>query len=296
MNILIITNPVSGHKHGMNIATQLITNIENKGGHYEHIILNNSGHAVEILKSKNILHFERIVVIGGDGTMHEVINGLMHRPDGFKLPVALLPAGSGNSLLHDLEATELEIAMKIALSNNKTKIDIAEITHQDRSKNYGFNIIGCGFASIINQNAENFRWIGTIRYDLFSLFEIIKNKSYNVQLKVDHHIYNEKYAMILACNTIHTGKGMMAAPLAKLNDGLWDIIILRHCNRRTLIRLFKKIFSGKHVHDKNIIYLQTSQFELFGDSSEMLNIDGQVEGQSPCQVTILPRAIEIFTQ
>ena len=102
------------------------------------------------------------------------------------------------------------------------------------------------------------------------------------------------FAFIIGCNTIHTGKGMRMAPLAKLDDGLIDLIIVRKVSRIRLLRLFPKIFSGAHIGDPGVDYRQVKTFNLTPEEDNPLNIDGEIIGSTPFKVRMLPKAVEVL--
>ena len=104
MKYLIITNPASGkHKSISTLNGLLIPYLKERNINYESFITKDTLHAQNKLNTCNLNDINRIIVLGGDGTMHEVINGMLTRKDNKNLPVGLLPTGSGNSLLHDFK-------------------------------------------------------------------------------------------------------------------------------------------------------------------------------------------------
>ena len=99
----------------------------------------------------------------------------------------------------------------------------------------------------------------------------------------------------MCLNTIHTGAGMKAAPKAKLDDGLIDLIVIRSGVRRTrLLKVLPKLFDGSHINEPEVEYYQTSTFSLIPQIDEILNIDGEILGSTPIKVSMLSNAIEIF--
>ena len=96
------------------------------------------------------------------------------------------------------------------------------------------------------------------------------------------------------CNTIHTGKGMKIAPKAKLNDGLIDLVLIKDASRLKLLILMSKLFSGKHIYDDIVEYVQLSKFELKTHTISQLNIDGEIKGSAPFKLSIIPKAIQII--
>ena len=102
------------------------------------------------------------------------------------------------------------------------------------------------------------------------------------------------FAFVIGCNTIHTGKGMKMAPLARLNDGLLDLIIVKKVGRLKLLRLFPKVFSGNHISDPVVDYRQVSEFSILPEVQNTLNIDGEMLGNTPVHVKVLEKEMEVL--
>ncbi len=289
--LLIITNPYSGKKQGKKIYN----NILNIFKHINHHIIQTThqNHPYEITNSIDIDEFLGICVIGGDGTMHEVINGMMNRADNEQLPIGLIPAGTGNSFMHDMNCLNpLDAAEKISAFKTR-KIDLMEIITHDK-KIYSYNVTGWGMPPDINILAEKMRWLGPQRYNIASLIEIIRFKERHSDLIIDDRDISDDYSFILCCNTIHTGKGMKIAPKAQIDDGLIDVITVKKTTRLKLFKLFPKIFSGKHIDDPVVNYHQANQLTIKPKINTELIVDGEIIGTTPCSINILPKEIDIF--
>jgi YegS/Rv2252/BmrU family lipid kinase len=292
-NYIFIVNPVSGHKKGVQIFDHIKPLFERKDILCHARITDYAGHASEIVSNFEIDSFDAIIAIGGDGTMHEVINGLLSRKDGKRLPIGLIPGGTGNSYMHDQDCLDPLLAVEIILRNNISKIDLSQISQGDEVF-YAFNVVGWGLPVSINEIAEKMRWIGGQRYNIATLFEIVRRPSWSMVLKTDHELLDGKYCFVLTCNTIHSGNGMKVAPKAKIDDGKIDLIIVKHPSRLKMIKLFSKIFSGSHVGDESIQYKQVKEFSIETKTIMGLNVDGQNVGTTPFILKVLPKELEVF--
>jgi len=295
--ILLIINPVSGNKKYKKILFES-TNYLKKNFDLKTIKSNYKGHIQEILQLEDIKSFYCICIMGGDGSFHEAINGLMKRKDKLKIPLTLIPSGSGNSLGRDLKILNLDDALKCIANGKKKKIDIIEI-NCDNEKIYSFNITGWGMVANIGIKAEKYRWLGTSRYTILSLFEIIFKKTNNAKIiyydkNNNKHKLENRFIFAVLCNTIHTGKGMKIAPKAKLNDGFMDLILIKDVPRLKLLKLMPKLFTGEHVNDSNVEYIHVSKVELKPNETSQLNIDGEIKGRVPFESTVISNQIEII--
>ena len=231
--------------------------------------------------------------IGGDGTMSEVINGVMDRKDLDRFPLGLITGGTGNSFMHDINCLDPIEATKRIIDGKRRKIDIFSCKTPDKLF-YGFNILGWGIPTDANLLADKMRWIGSQRYNLASILEVLSHRKRFARVSIDNNSIASDFAFIIGCNTIHTGKGMKMAPLARLDDGLIDLIIVRKVSRFKLLKLFPKVFAGNHISDPGVDYRQVKKFSILPEKDRQLNIDGEVLGTTPVEVEVLPQEIELM--
>ena len=289
--LLIIANPYSGKKQGKKICNSALNIFQNIDYHI--IETTHQNHPYEIANSINLNKFSGVCVIGGDGTMHEVINGMINRTDNNRLPIGLIPGGTGNSFMHDMNCLNpIDAAKKISHLKIR-KIDLMKIITNDK-KIYSYNVAGWGMPPDINILAEKMRWMGPQRYNIASLIEIIKLKERYNDLILDGKNISDDYSFILCCNTIHTGKGMKIAPKAQLDDGLIDVVTVKKTNSLTLFKLFPKIFSGKHINNPNVNYHQVKSISITPKINTKLIVDGEIIGRTPCSIKILPKNLDVF--
>ena len=157
-------------------------------------------------------------------------------------------------------------------------------------------MIGWGLVTVVGNKAEHFRWLGTTRYTILSVAEVFRQKNRSATLIMDNKKIEDKFTFIIACNSVHIGKGMKMAPKAKLDDGLIDLIVVKAGATRTrLLQVLPKLFNGSHINEPEVEYYQTSEFSLIPETDEILNIDGEIMGSTPIKVKMIPKAIEIFS-
>ena len=294
MKFIITVNPHGGKKLGPRLLNRVKPLFEAKGIELFVVETTFAGHAKELANQLNITEYDGFIGIGGDGTLHEIINGMLSRHDGHKIPIGIIPGGSGNSYMHDLQLTDPLKAAR-AIINEKTRaLDTAKVEVNHIIK-YSNNMIGWGLVTDVGNKAEHFRWLGTNRYTILSVVEVLRHKSRPATLIMDDKKIEDEFTFIIACNSIHVGKGMKMAPKARLDDGLIDLIVIRSGVSRTrLLQVLPKLFNGSHINEPELEYYQTSQFSLIPETDEILNIDGEIMGSTPIQVNVIPKAFEMF--
>ncbi|MBN2263626.1 MAG: diacylglycerol kinase family lipid kinase [Prolixibacteraceae bacterium] len=291
--IYLIYNPYSGNRKGIPILEKVKPIFENANVAVDVIETQYAGHARELANTLPFEGYDGLCVIGGDGTMHEIVNGMLKRDDGVKIPIGLIPGGTGNSFMHHVDCLDPEVAARRIITGRKRKVDIA-MANANGEIIFGFNIVGWGLPTDIVETATKIKWLGSQCYNIASLIEVMRNKPRLARVTFDKKKIAGDYGFILGCNTIHTGTAMKMAPLAQISDGLIDLIVLKKAGRLKLLYLFTKLFKGRHIGDSAVEYHQVKQFTIEPIDSHVLNIDGEMIGATPLKVKMLKREIEVL--
>ena len=295
MKFIITVNPYGGKKLGAALLKIVKPVFDANGADLFIIETTFAGHAKELANQIDLENYDGFLAIGGDGTLHEVVNGMLTRKDHQKIPIGIIPGGSGNSYLHDLQLTDPIQAAEAITSRNKRSVDVAQVEVNHVIK-YAMNMIGWGLVTDVGNKAEHYRWLGTSRYTILSVVEVLLHKSRAATLILDDQKIEDDFTFIIACNSIHVGKGMKMAPKAQLDDGLIDLVVVRsNVTRARLLQTLPKLFDGSHINEPEISYYQTSEFSLIPEKDEILNIDGEIMGSTPVKVKMIPNAIDIYS-
>ena len=294
MKFILTVNPHGGTKQGPLLLKKVKPIFDAVGVELFIIETTFAGHAQELAHQLDLSAYDGFIGIGSDGTLHEIANGMLSRHDGNKIPIGIIPGGSGNSYMHDLSLTDPLKAAKAIIQGTTQSLDTAKVDVNHIVK-YANNMIGWGLVTDVGNKAEHFRWLGTNRYTILSVVEVFRHKSRYATLIMDDKTIEDEFTFIIACNSIHVGKGMKMAPRAKLDDGLIDLIVIRSGVRRTrLLQVLPKLFDGSHINEPEVEYYQTSKFSLIPETDEILNIDGEMLGSTPIKVEMISNAFEMF--
>ncbi len=294
MKFILTINPHGGTKQGPLLLKKVKPIFDAVGTELFIIETAFPGHAQELANQLDLSGYDGFIGIGGDGTLHEITNGMLSRNDENKIPIGIIPGGSGNSYMHDLSLTDPLKAAKAIIQGTTQSLDTAKVDVNHIVK-YANNMIGWGLVTDVGNKAEHFRWLGTNRYTILSVIEVFRHKSRSAALIMDNKKIEDEFTFIIACNSIHVGKGMKMAPKAKLDDGLIDLIVIRSgASRARLLQVLPKLFDGSHINEPEVEYYQTSTFSLIPQRDEILNIDGEMLGSTPIKVEMIPNAFEMF--
>ncbi|MFO0875982.1 MAG: diacylglycerol kinase family protein [Gemmataceae bacterium] len=291
---LAILNPRGGRCRGLRVLDQVRTQFAAAGVGLEVRTTEYAGHALEIARSVSLDGYAAVCVIGGDGTVHEVINGLLRRDHPVSLPLGLIPAGTGNTLHEHVGCSDLESATRCILRGATRGLDIAQVTFAEE-RVFCANIVGWGAVTDINLLAERLRWLGRVRYTVAALWHILKPIPRRAQLTLDHITLDEEYLFAIACNTRTTGSGMMLAPEALLDDGRFDVVLVRPRGRRELLNLFRRVSDGSHLKLPGVECHSVGSFGISTATPDLLNLDGEIKGVTPFTARVLPRALRVLS-
>ena len=294
-SFLLIINPISGKKNGKSKIDFLINYFKNYNIIPKIFLTEYKGHAHKYLQKIDNNLFTNIIVYGGDGTFNEVINGILSRDDQYMPTLGFLPGGSGNSVMHHFNKLNLKKACNLIIDNRIKKIDVMEIVYPNNIE-YSINILGWGMVTDIGNLAEKMRWLGPIRYNVASLFYILNTNKRYANISIDGVNSSGHYLFILIANTKYTGKGMMIAPNAQLDDGLLDLIIVKNnINKIQLIKLLSQLYTGEHIYSKYVDYRQIKNLNIIPSKNDYLNIDGEIYGTTPVTISILSKKLSIYS-
>ncbi len=292
-HFILLVNPEGGEKKGLQVLKKIDKVFKRNNANLTLLETQYKGHAEEIANSMDFAAFDGFCAIGGDGTIHEIINGMLSRKDKKRLPIGLITGGTGNSFMHDMDCLNPIKAAERIVRLNHRPIDIISVKFADKEV-FSFNVAGWGMVAEINEVAEKIRWFGKRRYDAATLYEILKLKNFSARLSVEGKLFEDNFIFIIACNTVHTGKGMKIAPKARVDDGLLDLLIVRKATRRQLLNLFPKVFKGKHLDSPILDYMQVKEFSIDTKVSHSINIDGELFRYPSFKATVLPKAIHVL--
>ena len=291
--ILLVVNPLSGKGRGFQDSVVLEKLLAEANIEVSVLTTQYAGHAIDYLKNEALDDVTSICGIGGDGTIHEVVNGLMQREDSSRLSLAVVPAGTGNSLAAHAEMhTALDAARRIIMKKT-TALDVLEVRCKGE-KYYCINLVGWGAAAEITKIAEQLRWMGKTRYSLAAISQIALPRRITTRLQLDEKVIEDELIFVVACNTKYGGYRMMLSPDARTDNGLMDVIVLRSTSRWNLLRGLWGIADGSHLNIRDFELYQVSEMKLDVEWSRSLTLDGEVAGTSPFEVSVLPGALYWF--
>jgi diacylglycerol kinase family enzyme len=182
--VCCIVNPVSGLKKSLKVFYQYKKVLENSQFEVTLFVSEYQNHIKEFTSTIDKNSFDRIIIFGGDGTINEVVNGLYYSNKLHIFDIGIIPTGSGNSVAHDINALDLDDAIKICAGNNVAKMDVNEVDFDNFSQ-LSVSVLGWGMFSFGNIRAEKLRFLGPVRYDVASIITLLEKKMHTAEITID---------------------------------------------------------------------------------------------------------------
>lgn len=288
-----VVNPRGGKRRGLAILERVKPLFAERGVALNVHVTESAGHAREIARTMDFDGYDGLCIFGGDGTIHEVVDGLMHRDEPATVPLGFIPAGSGNTLHQHLECTDPIEAARRILAGNACPLDVVRVRTGERVV-YCVDIVGWGGVADVNGTAERLRRLGAARYAIAALLHVFRAKRRRARVVLDGRVLEGEFLLIIACNGKYTGKGMKLAPHAVIGDGKIDVVLVRNASVVQMLRLLSKVFDGSHLSMSCVEYHQVRSFAIETEDPDPLDLDGEIEGRAPFDAEVIPGALRVF--
>ena len=228
---------------------------------------------------------DRLIVIGGDGTLHQAIQFAAGRP----LAVGVVPAGSGNDLARAVGLdTSPDAAIDRALERSEA-IDLLRIG--DR---FGVTVATLGFSVAVNERAEALRWPrGPAKYTAATVRELANLRRYRLTLDLDGRRLEVSANLVALANTSIFGGGMMIAPGARPDDGCLDVVVIGPATRTAMLRLLPGVRTGRHVRHPAVGIHRAARVVIESDQPHEVWADGERLGSTPTAVELVPATLHL---
>lgn len=251
-------------------------------------------------------NFDGFVSVGGDGTANEVLNGILlstveqGKPND-KLLV-IIPGGTGNDLATamGMPNKNLEESCNVFKTGKLRKVDAGRasgINFSGESVTRFFcGVLSTGFdAEVAIKTNSGAKWLpGTFNYVKSLLTTLIKMKTRGYAFKVDSEEHTENGILLAVGLGPYYGGGMMICPNAKVDDGKFDVVFLKKVSRRTLLRVFPKVYDGKHLTHPAVTEYETESINISNTIDTYWQVDGEVIGFTPVSITTAKESLNIL--
>ena len=287
MQTKIIVNPVAGQGTSLDLLPKVKKCLDAEGIKYSIVRTSFPGHATQLAEELETRD-TKMVAMGGDGTVREVLNGIRLPTT----PVGVIPAGMGNDFARSLGIPrKASRAAHLLVDHGTKKVDLGA----ERGK--FFNVMGAGFPSHVVERINRYKKMplsGPLTYLLGLLRSVTNLENYRFLLELDGVARTLKANAIFVTNSIYTAGGLKLVPQAKMDDGLLDIVIVSGAGKMELLLALRRAYRGDHVDHPKIEFLKAEKVRIDSETELIKMFDGELEGTTPAELEIIPETRTII--
>ena len=292
-----IVNPAAGGGKSAKLAGPALARLRAKGLHIDVIASTGPGHAVQLAREAYSQGYRRFLAVGGDGTAHEILNGVFARnPAAERIALGFLPLGTGNSFLRDFTKHGAEASLDALFANRTRPVDLVRLTHAS-GEIYSFNILSVGFTADVGALSNRvFKPLGHLGY-LFGVFVgLVQLKRRAFVLRCDDETeWDTRRSLFLTFNNSkYTGGTMLIAPDADPCDGFIEFVRWGPIGRFGLLRMLPRLYSGTHLNHPLASRRSVKHVEFIIPVPVDVLIDGEIFSLECKTLDILPSAVDIY--
>jgi diacylglycerol kinase (ATP) len=298
---LLIVNPVAAGGKTGKVWPDVENELRSLGLTFDHRFTEEPNHATALAREGVDQGYETVVAVGGDGTINEVVNGLMPRGGdkaGAVLGIVITGRGSDLARTIGIPSDYREACARLGGDRTMT-VDLGLVTFHregEEQQRYFVNVGGGGFDGEVAHRANrapNFMG-GTIPYltSLVSTLFSYRNKAVELTLD-DQEPIRKVINSVVVANCQFFGGGMRVAPDADPNDGLFDVIVIGDIDKIEYLMTVPKVYDGTHITHPQVDTYRARRVEIRSELPVLLQVEGEVCGQSPITFEIIPSALQI---
>jgi len=315
----LVVNPVSANGKTAGRWPPIQELLQTQGLEFDHVFTERPGHATELARQAVAEGCTLIVAVGGEGTLNEVVNGLVS-PAGTVPPdvvLGIIPSGTGTDFVRTLGIPRdpLQACQRLLRAETRA-VDLGEVEFAPlgpaagagqgltashaadqigRQHRYFINVAGLGFDGEASEqvNRSSKALGGTLTY-LISLFiTLISYQNKHVELTIDGPTARRRLNSVIVSNGCYFGGGMRIAPHADLQDGLFDVIILGDLNKLEFAQNVPKVYNGTHLTHPKVEEYRAREVRVVSQERMLIQADGELVGMAPATFRLLPQAIRV---
>ncbi len=286
----LIYNPTSGREEMRRRLPEVLQRLERGGLETSCHATMGSGDATLAAADAVDRDFDIIIAAGGDGTLYEVINGMAEKPH--RPPLGILPLGTTNDFARALGIPRhWEFACDLIIQQHTQLIDVGKVNQR-----YFINIAGGGSLTELTYEVPSKlkTMLGQMAYYMKGLEKLPRLRPIELFVQSEKVQLHDEVMLFLIANSTSVAGFERLAPEAKLDDGMFDVFILKKCTLADFIRITSLALRGEHLEDERVVHFQTNYIKITSPDYVQMNLDGEFGGTLPMECMVLPRHIPII--
>jgi YegS/Rv2252/BmrU family lipid kinase len=292
-----IVNPAAGGGRSAKLAGPALADLREKGLKIDVVASTGPGHAVALAREAYEQRYRRFLAVGGDGTAHEILNGVYECAAGKdRIALGFLPLGTGNSFLRDFTKDGAQASLQALLEGKTRPVDLLRLTHT-KGTTYSFNLLSLGFTADVGALTNRyFKPFGYLGYLLGVFVRVIQLRRRAFRLRCDDDAdWNETRCLFLAFNNSKfTGGTMLIAPQADPTDGLIEFVRWGPIGRLGLLRMLPRLYDGTHIAHPLASRRAVRRIEFGIQVPVDVMIDGEIVSLECQSLDVIPAAVDVY--
>jgi diacylglycerol kinase (ATP) len=296
----VIVNPVAGAystRRKWPIISRLLKRI---GLSFDFEYTEGVGHAIELARAAASDGYRCLVAVGGDGTVNEVANGLLHATGAAKTALGVVSTGTGSDFVRSVGIPRRYTdACSCLASQRRLAIDVGVVEYQRGGKTlerFFVNAAGVGFDAAVVKETERMPKFfgGTIPYVAGVLRALFSYRNKPVVVKAGGEVESGRVLNVVVANGGYLGGGMHIVPQAELGDSLLDVAIIGDMGKLELLKELPKVYKGTHVNHPKFKVKKTANVTVESSEPMLVYADGELLGELPASFRVMPLALNIM--
>ncbi len=294
---LVVVNPRAGHGRCGRRAGGLANTLRRHGVRFDLVTTREPGHATELARAGVEGGTRGLVAVGGDGTAYEVLNGALAPATDRAPHIAVVPFGTGNSLIRDLAPGGAAQVIDAIASGRARRCDVLRLTATggdgEPVVRFVFGNCSLGFpATVAELTNRRLKGLGVLGYTAAVLVSLFRLGTIDVHLGIDGAPAAPGERCFVCCNNnVSFGGTMRIAPGARIDDGLLDLVEVSPLSRFELLRAFPRVFRGTHTSHPAVTVTRARMVRFAAPGPMPVLLDGEIETLRPLELAVVPAAV-----
>ncbi|MFC2005299.1 diacylglycerol/lipid kinase family protein [Chloroflexota bacterium] len=295
----VIVNPVAGANSTHRKWPSISRLLEHVGLSFDHQYTEGVGHALELAKTAAGDGYRYLVAVGGDGTVNEVANGILHSTDAASMALGVISTGTGSDFARSAGIPRQYVnCCSLLTSQRRLLIDVGVVEYQSNGrtvKRFFVNAAGIGFDAAAVETTERLPkyFGGTIPYLAGLLRTLLAYQNKSVMLCIGDKVEATRVLSVIVSNGSYLGGGMHVAPEASLNDNLLDVVVIGDVGKFDLLKSLPMVYKGTHGNHPKVSMEKATKVAVESPERVLVHADGEVLGEGPASFWLMPAALNI---